>query len=139
MPSNPDRRVKLSVATSVEFVAGRANNYRLTITASDANLMDNEVFYYRRYDSLPEYPDPVDRFQGVVDPKQMEEYPIDEPDEDLGHQYFRTDSFDELYLDAATADAAVADIVAAVNRLKDSLDYNDGLGPTTEYWVGIAP
>lgn len=135
MPTNINRRVKLTMASQTLYdPLNTSTNYTFTITASDGNLMPNEIFLFQRKDPTIGYPTAVNTFVGICSPSQLS-LPIDDPDETSITKFYRAASVTLTYNTAADATSAWNDILAAVELLKRSLDYADGMTSTT-YWVG---
>lgn len=136
MPVNQDRRIKLVVSTQLVYTSNVTQDYRMTITASNANLMPNEVFRMLRKSGIPGFPTDTDVFMGVCSPSELKSLPVDMPDPTAPTNFFRTASLDLSFNTPEIAMQAFSDIIEAVKQLKDSLDYADGLGNQTQYWVG---
>ncbi len=135
MPSNPDRRLKLTVSTQTLYDPNLTQSYKLTVIASDGNLMPDEIFLFLYVDPVPGYPDGRNDFKGVCSPAQLATLPVDEPAEDSVDNYYRTASLSLTYNTDAEATEAWAAILDAVTTLKSALDFSDGL-TTTTYWIG---
>ena len=132
MPVNTERRVKLTISTQTLYTKNVTQNYRVTVVASNANLMPNEIFLFSRK------PGGVDIFKGVCTPSQLQFLPIDNPDTNVDPTFFRKSSIDWSLEDSAAAEAFSTSLLTAVGTLKASLDTADGLQSTT-FWIGTAP
>ena len=139
MAANPNRRIKLNQYTQTIYSEKTSKSYRLSVTATDGELMPNEIFLYLHKDPTINYPDGQEIFQGICSPTQLQTLPINSPDSTQpSNLFYRTASMDKTYSNKSDADSAWASIVEAVNDLKTALDFSDGL-TTTSYWVGIPP
>jgi hypothetical protein len=137
MPSNPDRRLKLTVQTQSLYDPNLTQNYKLIIDASNGNLMPNEVFRFVRVEPITGYPVGYDQFKGVCTPSELTTLPVDEPMENSVNLFFRTAHVELDFITEAEATSAWTEILDSVNALKRALDFGDGLSTTT-YWVGTA-
>lgn len=139
MPVNPDRRVKLTRSVQLQFVEGSTLGYKFTIVTSDANLMPNEIFKLRRHPVDPQDPesDPINDFQGICSPTELNDLPVDNPDppDDL----YRSATVELTYYTQQLGDDAWEGIKSDVDLLKSSLDISDTLDVEEEYWVGEPP
>lgn len=138
MPDNPNRRVKLSMSVQSVFTANVQQGYRLVVTASNGSLMPNEIFLYLHIPATVGYANTSEVFKGVVSPSQISTVPVNTPDPTSTSQYYRVASFDITYNTITDAQTAWSDILTAVQQLKASLDYADGL-TTTDFWIGTSP
>ena len=137
--SNPNRRIKLTITTQTVYTGTSSQSYRLTVVASDGNLMPNEVFRYSRIPSGPGYPTPVDKYMGVCTPAELSSLPINDPDPAAEKPWFRKTSLDLTLPSPKDATTAVEEIVAALSQLKSALDFTDDQTQPASFWIGTPP
>jgi hypothetical protein len=139
MPSNPDRRIQLTLTTQRISTGPSIQSYRLTVVTSNGNLMPNEVFRYVRISAGVGYPTAVDKYQGICTPSELINLPIDNPDPTATLPQFRKSSLDLTFTDITTAEDAVAVITTALRDLKTALDFTDDQTQPVDVWIGTPP
>ena len=137
MPSNPNRRLKLTTSTQTYYDVNLTQSYKLIIDASNGNLMPNEIFLFLHVDPVPGYPQGLETFKGICNPAQLSNLPIDEPEENSSNKFYRSSHLELIMLTEAEATQAWTEILDAISSLKRALDFSDGLTSTT-YWIGTA-
>lgn len=135
MPS--ERRVKISRSAQVATQVNLIQSYRFTLTASEANLMDNEIFVLREFVINNTTGETSTIFDHVATPVELDTLPIGEPSE--GETTYRS-SYVELNFDTeAEADDAWEAIQNDVGLLVRALDLGDRLGLSEDIWFGDEP
>ncbi len=121
------RTITITRQIPVATTSGSVLSYRMAVAASGASEMPNEVFLLNRRPSNPAVPDssPVDDYQGVCSPADIQAYAVDNPSE--GQSLFRSATISLTRATEIDADADWSDIKASVQQLKDSLDAGDRL------------
>ena len=135
-----DRRILLTRSAQQAYSAS-TQGFRFTVTASDANLMPNEVFRFLRRPINPAIPagEILDTFAGVCTPTELITLPVNNPYPDAQVAYYRSLSVDVRYESQQQGDFAWNQIIAAVTALKDAMDLQDVLAPPTSLWIGTPP
>lgn len=115
------------MARNIQLTPAFANK-RLTVTASHAVDMPNEVFLYVRKPLNPmDGSGILDIFLGVCGATDLELYPINEPSDDDTTQRFRGAAFDKTYETNLLANDAWVAIQDGVRSLLRELAANDQL------------
>lgn len=129
------------------------DSYRITLRASDAVLMPNELF---RYTIAPVGVSPVDGtqlpigaqawggpgvgvFDGVCTPPDLDEFPINEPALGGIPPYYRSAVLDLLFRSYETAQETFAAIETGIARLIRALNDHDGIGEVQPIWIDRTP
>jgi len=116
-------RVTVDISENVGFPDDPPSlNYRLRITASNAQNMDSNIFVFEVVpDSAGRAANQV-RFVTVATPAYMQELPILEPNVDEANYYYRSDSVDLYFRDIATLATARDNILRRITLLLESIE-----------------
>lgn len=127
------RSVTITRTVPVIEASGSVMSYRMTMTATASTEMDKEIFRLNRRPVNPQDPDsdPVDDFEGICSPIEMDALSIDNPGED--QTQYRADSASVLYENQADADEAWEIVKTDTQGLVDSLNANDRLASTETF------
>jgi hypothetical protein len=140
MPTNPNRRLQLAYYTQAVFTQGITQGYRLIVTASNGNLMPNEIFRYFQNNAVPGYPQGLPQFKGVCTPAELNALPIGAPDPtNPTNFFFRSATADLTYQTPSDANDGWNSIIIAVSQLKTALDCADATNAPTIFWIGQPP
>lgn len=135
-----DRRVKLTWQVSRYYASSTdGNGIRVRITASDANLMPTKIFAYLLLPMRPGADERVGAFDHVCSAADLEEYPEDEPLNNVRPAWFRLDYVDVLLRSREEVDDFIRDVTDDVTALKTTLDVSDDLLPGGNTWIGSPP
>lgn len=132
------KRVKITRAVQ-KLSNGQMDTFRVTMTASDAVGMPNEVFLYCRRPAAIGQTEPSDRFETVCSGVDIAAYPADDPEVGADPPYLRRASIDLRFDSQEMAERAIVEILSRLDRLKASLDRNEDLAALGPAWVGDAP
>jgi len=133
--ANPNRRIKLTRTAQVANLSMPSFTY--TVTSSDGNLMENDIFVFRKIvtnNLTNETQDFFDRVASIVD---LSNVPIGAPNE--GEEEFRGSSFTISFDNQSLGDEVWSAIQSGARDLKRALDASENLGAAEEVWVGIEP
>jgi hypothetical protein len=133
--ANPDRRIKLTRTTQIANL--NIPSYTFTVTASDANLMPEEVFVFRRLVINNLTGDTQDYFDRVASGVDLNVVPIGAPNS--GDDEFRSSAFTVTFATQTLGETAWAALQTGVTGLKRELDASENLSAGEEVWVGTAP
>lgn len=134
-----DRRLKLTPAFQRYFVANETDGFRMTVLATDGNLIPNEVFAYRAEPIQPGQPVSQAFFSHICSPVDLEEFPIGAPLVDSDPPWFRIASLDLVFRSRAACDEVWGLIQEDVSSLRTSMDHGDTLVTGAEVWIGDPP
>lgn len=136
--NNTGRRVHITWEVS-RYNYHSTDGIRVRITATGAELMPNKIFAYLMLPLVPGENERAGAFDHVCSPTDLEEYPEDEPLQDVRPEWFRLDYIDVILRSRAEVHAFIRDVAADVYRLKTTLDTADNLFPGGEIWFGGEP
>ena len=133
------RRLKLTRMSQQQNLEAGVLGFKMVITASDGNMIANEVFRMRRRPINPHDPTgvQVDDFFGVCTMQDLVSLPITAPA--AGDIYFRLAQITVVDNSQQEADDSWTKIKLDVDKLRESLDIADKLGPAEIYWSGTTP
>jgi hypothetical protein len=139
MPDNPNRRVQLTMALQTVYTSNVTQGYQLTVTASNGNLMPNEIFLWVQGIAAPSYR-PVRTWKGVCTPALLQSLPVDNADPmNPNDLFYRSAQMQQIFPSPDEANAAWSAIIAAVQSLKTALDFTDTTNAPIVFWVGTPP
>lgn len=132
------RRIKLVPYYQKLYVANRITSYRLKLVAEAACRMSTAIFRYYRH-PLNAQGEIVDEFTGVCSGADMEQLPVDEPNENDVPLVFRSDTCDLVFESQQRAEEALTLILGEITSLKETLDAMDTLEEQPPVWIGGEP
>ena len=135
MAANPDRRIKISWATS-RYILGRYDGIRIRFDVLSSAEMPIRIFAYRMLPLNPSTGAKVGHFSNVCSPSDIEEYPEDEPIAGHRPEWFRLSFVDVYVRSLEEADDFITKVRRDVRRLKRTLDIMDTLGSGGEENLG---
>lgn len=139
MPDNPNRRIQLTMAIQSVFTPNVSQGYQLTVTASNGNLMPNEIFLWLQGITTPGYQS-VTVWKGVCTPALLQTLPINSPDpNDPDNLFYRSAQMQQVFPSPDEAYTAWNSIIAAVQGLKQALDFTDTTSAPATFWIGTPP
>lgn len=135
MAANPDRRIKISWATS-RYILGRDDGIRIRFEVLSAAEMAERIFAYRMLPLNPTTGEKVGHFSHVCSPADVAEFPEDEPLDGHRPEWFRLNFVDVLVRSLDEAADFITKVRADVRRLKHTYDVADTLQPANEENLG---
>jgi hypothetical protein len=135
MPAS-HRRILLTPSFQRVFVPNAHDTFRVTIVASAAHELPDEIFAYRALPLQPGQTDVVAQFDHVCSPVDLQEYPEGAPDVNAVPPWFRLATLDFETRTRAQAEEFYNDVVCDVNRLIRGMDAADCLVARQPFWVG---
>ena len=133
-------RIKLTSSSPALVKFKGRDTFRITVTASDALNMTNEIFAHKK--TLVD-PDPLvvqqDEFCFVCSPYDLSFYPADTPTPGQSPPFFRKASFDILLPSVDTFQKVYDEIKAQVDLLIETQRKLDILGTPIVTWHQSAP
>ena len=114
--------------------------HRVIITATDAYLMDENVFVFKYRPINPSTPtETTEVYLGVATPEQLSELTVDAPTDDDQTEAFLKSSIDKTFDDPQDAEDFWTTVVDQVTSLKLKLDSLDILSVSQQLLIGYPP
>jgi hypothetical protein len=126
------RTLKLTRSSTVPDTSTSVTGYRLVVSASDGNNIDDRVFRVRVLTLSDDAEDIEVIYEGICTPVEMNTLPTSY-DSTVGI-YYRTDSVSLFY--ETLADEGWSAIKADVDQLIETLNISDRLSPPEIYTAG---
>lgn len=127
--------IKLKRQAQQTFVSGRTQGFRMTITASDADGLPNEIFVFQRFPQIDANGQPVDGFVNIASPADLEETLVNAIT-DPTRPFYRLASVDLVFRNEDLLNEAWIGIQSDVNELIQSLKFMSRLAAAEEVSFG---
>lgn len=134
------RYIKLVREAQGRYVDGRTQGYRYVVRVVEAAEMPKEIFVFQRKPGSAGVEGALytDDFANIASPADLEEYPLDAPDNPSA-PFFRKDEIDLVFRSEEIGTEAWAGILSEVAGLVEALNYMDDLSQVEEVTIGTPP
>ena len=132
------RYLKLCRSTMEADMEGRSQGYRMTVSVTEAVDMPSEIFVMQRCPVIDPNLPPVDRFDNIASPADLEEYAV-EMVVDEHEPFYRKSSVDLIFRNMTLLDEAWRHMLEDVDGLVYSLNEMDALTRVEEVSFGVQP
>lgn len=132
-------RIKLTFAApEIENFLGR-NTLRMTVVASDAENLPNEIFLHQKTVVNAALDEAQDEFVSICSPYDLSDYPVNEPNPTQSPQFFRKSTIDILLPGIGYYSEVKEEIESQVTLLLHLLEQLEDLSVVDEVWIPDAP